>query len=83
MENPPWGGIDIFWNHPNRGSSNRGSTVMMMMMMMMIVVVKGVFNFDAPNETFTLVQSAQLSGKLSHLKSKHSRPQNPCLLSRD
>ena len=26
----------------------------------------------APNETFSLVQSSQLSGKLSHLKNKHA-----------
>ena len=29
--------------------------------------------FRAPNETFSLVQSIQLSGKLSRLKNKHAR----------
>ena len=29
--------------------------------------------FHAPNETFSLVQSIQLSGKLSRLKNKHVR----------
>ena len=33
--------------------------------------------FRAPNETFSLVQSTQLSGKLSRLKNKHVR-KNVC-----